>query len=73
MQRMRAMIKRKLTAFEAELIDLLAFETEYGEDDVPIEVLCRKLHKHGLIEKTDGLWVLDVNQTEPKGESDEDL
>lgn len=57
-------LKRKPTPFEAELIDYLAYETACDEDDVLIEVLCRKLYKHGLIEKEDGCWVLDAEQTE---------
>lgn len=60
-------LKRKPTPFEAELIDYLAYLTEVDEDDVLIEVLCRKLYKHGLIEKEDDCWVLDAEQTELKG------
>ena len=51
-----------MTAFEKELIDYLAKETEWGEDEVLIEVLCRKLYKHGLIKKTDDLWILEAEE-----------
>lgn len=51
-----------MTAFEKELIEYLAKETEWGEDEVLIEVLCRKLQKHGLIEKTDEFWILEAEE-----------
>ena len=53
-------LKRIPTPFEKELIDYIAFEScECGEDDVLIEVLCRKLYKHGLIEKEGNEWILE--------------
>ena len=52
-----------MTAFEKELIEFLAKETEWGEDEVLIEVLCRKLYKHGLIKRTDDVWILEAEET----------
>ncbi len=51
-----------MTDFEKELIDYLAYETACGEDKVLIEVLCRKLHKHGLIKKTKTNWILEAEE-----------
>lgn len=48
-----------MTQFEKELIEYLAYESEECDEDmVLIEVLCRKLYAHGLIEKDDKYWVL---------------
>ncbi len=52
-------MNRPPTDFERELIEYLAFLSECDEDEVLIEVLCRKLYKHGLIETRDGLWILE--------------
>jgi len=48
--------------FVAELIDYIS---TYPDDDyMTMECLCRKLHKHGLIDKEDGEWVADTPQTD---------
>lgn len=58
-------LKRIPTPFEKELIDYIAFEScECGEDEVLIEVLCRKLYKHGLIEKEGSEWILEPIDSE---------
>ena len=50
-------INTKAVDFVAELIDYIA---EYPDDDyMTMECLCRKLYKHGLIDKKDGEWITD--------------
>lgn len=47
-------INKRALDFVVELIDYIA---EYPDDDyMTMECLCRKLHKHGLIDKKDGEW-----------------
>lgn len=47
-------INTKAVDFVVELIDYIF---EYPDDDyMTMECLCRKLHKHGLIDKKDGEW-----------------
>lgn len=59
----------KCVDFVSELIDYIA---EYHDDDyMTMECLCRKLVKHGLIDKEDGYYLVDkgikvAEQTEPK-------
>lgn len=58
-------INTRALDFVAELIDYIA---EYPDDDyMTMECLCRKLVKHGLINKVDGYYML-AEQTE-RGES----
>ena len=62
-------MSRPPTDFERELIHYLAFVTrECDEDEVLIEVLCRKLYKHGLIETRDNLWILEPIEGEDETE-----
>lgn len=59
----------KCVDFVSELIDYIA---EYPDDDyMTMECLCRKLVKHGLIDKEDGYYLVDkgikvAEQTEPQ-------
>lgn len=62
MARIPIRLKRNPTSFEKELIEYLAYETEQDQDDVLIEVLCRKLYKHGLIDKTEDSWILEAEE-----------
>ena len=61
----------KCVDFVSELIDYIA---EYPNDDyMTMECLCRKLVKHGLIDKEDGYYLVDkgikvAEQTEPQTE-----
>ena len=55
-------INTRALDFVAELIEYIF---EYPDDDyMTMECLCRKLHKHGLIDKKDGEWVADTPQTD---------
>ena len=60
-------INTRALDFVVELIDYIA---EYPDDDyMTMECLCRKLVKHGLIDKKDGYYLVDkgikvVEQTE---------
>lgn len=63
-----------MTKEEAFVNELIGYIFAYPDDDyMTMECLCRKLHKHGLIEKKDGEWTCDfiykAEQTE-RGESD---
>ena len=61
-------IMGKCVDFVSELIEYIA---EYPDDDyMTMECLCRKLVKHGLIDKEDGYYLVDkgilvAEQTEP--------
>ena len=61
-------IMGKCVDFVSELIDYIA---EYPDDDyMTMECLCRKLVKHGLIDKEDGYYLVSkgikvAEQTEP--------
>lgn len=49
--------------------ELIGYIFAYPEDDyMTMECLCRKLHKHGLIDKKDGEWTTDFieRKTEPQ-------
>ena len=49
-------INTKAVDFVAELIDYIF---EYPDDDyMTMECLCRKLYKHGLIDKKDGYYLV---------------
>lgn len=42
---------------EAFVNELIGYVFAYPDDDyMTMECLCRKLHKHGLIERKDGEW-----------------
>jgi len=42
---------------EAFVNELIGYIFAYPDDDyMTMECLCRKLHKHGLIDKKDGEW-----------------
>ena len=46
-----------MTKEEAFVNELIGYIFAYPEDDyMTMECLCRKLHKHGLIDKKDGEW-----------------
>lgn len=61
-------INSKAVDFVVELIDYIA---EYPDDDyMTMECLCRKLYKHGLIDKADGHYLL-AEQIEPQTERSE--
>ena len=58
---------------EAFVNELIGYIFAYPDDDyMTMECLCRKLHKHGLIDKKDGEWTcnfieqVDTPQTERK-------
>lgn len=60
---------------EAFVNELIGYIFAYPDDDyMTMECLCRKLHKHGLIERKDGDWTsnfikqADTTQTEIEGE-----
>ena len=58
-------INTRAVDFVAELIDYIF---EYPNDDyMTMECLCRKLYKHGLIDKQDGEYTADTPQTESTG------
>ena len=45
------------TGKEAFVNELIGYIFAYPDDDyMTMECLCRKLHKHGLIERKDGEW-----------------
>ena len=54
------------------VVELIEYIFEYPDDDyMTMECLCRKLVKHGLIDKEDGYYLVDkgikiAEQTEPK-------
>lgn len=52
----------KATDFVAELIDYIF--TYPNDDYMTMECLCRKLHKHGLIDKQDGKYTTDTPQAD---------
>ena len=64
----------KCDDFVSELINYIA---EYPDDDyMTMECLCRKLVKHGLIDKEDGYYLVDkgikvAEQTEPSDWKDQ--
>ena len=44
--------------------ELIGYIFAYPDDDyMTMECLCRKLHKHGLIDKKDGEWTCDFIET----------
>lgn len=58
---------------EAFVNELVGYIFAYPDDDyMTMECLCRKLHKHGLIERKDGEWTTDFidRKTEPQTETD---
>ena len=57
-----------MTNEEKFVNELIGYIFAYPDDDyMTMECLCRKLHKHGLIEKKDGEWTTDFidRKTEP--------
>ena len=57
------------------VVELIEYIFEYPDDDyMTMECLCRKLHKHGLIDKKDGYYLVaddtlrKTEQTEPWGD-----
>lgn len=48
----------KPSDFTEDLINWLAHKVDDRELDVPIELICKKLHEHGLIDKIGGKWIL---------------
>ena len=41
------------------VVELIEYIFEYPDDDyMTMECLCRKLHKHGLVDKKDGLYLV---------------
>ena len=64
-----------MTNEEKFVNELIGYIFAYPDDDyMTLECLCRKLHKHGLIDKKDGEWTCnfieraDTPQTEREGE-----
>ena len=60
-----------MTNEEKFVNELIGYIFAYPEDDyMTMECLCRKLHKHGLLDKKDGEWICDfierAEQTEPQ-------
>lgn len=59
---------------EAFVNELIGYIFAYPDDDyMTMECLCRKLHKHGLIDKKDGEWTTNfidckTEQTEREGD-----
>ena len=60
-----------MTKEESFVNELIGYIFAYPDDDyMTMECLCRKLHKHGLIDKKDGEWTCnfieqaDTPQTE---------
>lgn len=50
---------------ESFVDELIGYIFTYPDDDyMTIETLCRKLHKHGLLDKKDGEWICDTPQNE---------
>lgn len=51
------------------VVELIEYIFEYPDDDyMTIECLCRKLHKHGLVDKKDGFYLVaddTLRKTEP--------
>lgn len=69
----KAPLMRKAADAIEELLtvckDIAAFVIRYADDDeVSAEVLCRKLHKIGLIEKDGAWWWLPEPPKEPDHE-----
>lgn len=49
-----------MTNEEKFVNELIGYIFAYPEDDyMTMECLCRKLHKHGLLDKKDGEWICD--------------
>ena len=52
------------------VVELIEYIFEYPDDDyMTMECLCRKLHKHGLIDKKDGYYLVaddTLRKTEPQ-------
>lgn len=52
------------------VVELIEYIFEYPNDDyMTMECLCRKLHKHGLIDKKDGYYLVaddTLRKTEPQ-------
>lgn len=45
--------------------EIIGYIFAYPDDDYMLmETLCRKLHKHGLLDKKDGEWICDTPQNE---------
>ena len=60
-----------MTNEERFVNELIGYIFAYPDDDyMTMECLCRKLHKHGLLDKKDGEWIGDfierAEQTEPQ-------
>ena len=58
-----------MTNEEKFVNELIGYIFAYPDDDyMTMECLCRKLHKHGLIDKKDGEWTTDFidHKTEPQ-------
>ena len=58
-----------MTNEEKFVNELIGYIFAYPDNDyMTMECLCRKLHKHGLIEKKDGEWTTDFidRKTEPQ-------
>ena len=54
---MRQKERATMTKEEAFVNELIGYIFAYPDDDyMTMECLCRKLHKHGLIERKDGEW-----------------
>ena len=49
----------KYRRFVKELVNYIFYVCDNDEDDISIEVICRKLHKYGLIDhdKENRLWI----------------
>lgn len=45
-------LEKAVTRFTIEILD-------FPDEDILIEVVCRKLHKYGLIKKEDDSWVIE--------------
>jgi len=54
------------------VVELIEYIFEYPDDDyMTMECLCRKLHKHGLVDKKDGFYLVaddTLRKTEPQTE-----
>lgn len=51
--------------------ELIGYIFAYPDDDyMTMECLCRKLHKHGLIDKKDGEWTCDFIDTADTPQTD---
>jgi hypothetical protein len=56
---------------EAFVNELIGYIFAYPDDDyMTMECLCRKLHKHGLIDKKDGEWTCNFIDTADTPQTD---